>query len=197
MHAFIIIFISYLLGSFPTAYLLVKKIFKEDIRTIGSGNPGMMNVLDNYGKRYAYWVGIIDILKGIIAISISLLITPNEIIAVLAGLIAVAGHDFSIFLKFKGGNGTATGAGAVLALMPVASSIACLTGLFVGIIVKSRRLGGNTAIILIPILGFYLNASNILVIGSILILLSIVLKVIFFEGFSLYHQKNKKVKKKQ
>ena len=193
MDLLLVLLVSYLLGSFPTAYLLVKKIFKKDIREIGSGNPGMMNVLDNFGAKYAYIVGKVDILKGIIAVTIAKLYITSEPAAVLAGLTAIAGHDFTPFLKFKGGNGTATGGGAVLALMPVASSIACVTGLIVGIAVKSRRLGGNIAVILVPIMGFYLNESNIMVIGSIFIVISIVLKVIFFEGFSLYHQKNKRV----
>ena len=193
MDLLLILLISYLLGSFPTAYLLVKKVFKQDIREIGSGNPGMMNVLDNYGAKYAYIVGTADILKGIIAVTIAKLYITNEPAAVLAGLTAIAGHDFSLFLKFKGGNGTATAGGSVLALMPLASSIACITGLIVGIVVKSRRLGGNIAVILVPIMGFYLNESNIMVVGSSLIVVSIVLKVIFFEGFSLYHQKNKRV----
>jgi|TARA_B110000438_G_scaffold238296_1_gene236022 acyl phosphate:glycerol-3-phosphate acyltransferase len=193
MDLLLVLLVSYLLGSFPTAYLLVKKIFKKDIREIGSGNPGMMNVLDNFGAKYAYIVGTVDILKGIIAVTIAKLYITSEPAAVLAGLTAIAGHDFTPFLKFKGGNGTATGGGAVLALMPVASSIACVTGLIVGIAVKSRRLGGNIAVILVPIMGFYLNESNIMVIGSIFIVISIVLKVIFFEGFSLYHQKNKRV----
>jgi glycerol-3-phosphate acyltransferase PlsY len=193
MDLLLILLISYLLGSFPTAYLLVKKVFKRDIRKIGNGNPGMMNVLDNFGAKYAYLVGTIDILKGIIAVTIAKLYITDEPIAVLAGLTAIAGHDFTIFLKFKGGNGTATGAGALLALMPLASGTACITGLIVGILVKSRRLGGNIIVILVPIMGFYLNESNILVIGSSLIMASIVLKVFFFEGFSLYHQKNKRV----
>ncbi len=193
MDLLLILLISYLLGSFPTAYLLVKKVFKRDIRKIGNGNPGMMNVLDNFGAKYAYLVGTIDILKGIIAVTIAKLYITDEPRAVLAGLTAIAGHDFTIFLKFKGGNGTATGAGALLALMPLASGTACITGLIVGILVKSRRLGGNIIVILVPIMGFYLNESNILVIGSSLIMASIVLKVFFFEGFSLYHQKNKRV----
>ena len=193
MDLLLILSISFLLGSFPTAYILVKKTFQKDIRKIGSGNPGMMNVLDNFGKRYAYFVGTVDILKGIIAVSIAKLYSPNETVAVLAGLTAIAGHDFTPFLKFKGGNGVATGGGAVLALMPLASGIACMTGLITAIVVKSRRFGGNIAVILVPIMGFYMDESNIFVFGSALIMLSIVLKVIFFEGFSLYHQKNKKV----
>tara|TARA_Y100001970_G_scaffold196411_1_gene238820 strand:+ start:2366 stop:2956 length:591 start_codon:yes stop_codon:yes gene_type:complete len=195
MDLLLILAICFFLGSLPTAYILVKRIFQKDIRKIGSGNPGMMNVLDNFGKRYAYFVGTIDILKGIIAVSIAKLYSPNETLAVLAGLTAIAGHDFTPFLKFKGGNGVATGGGAVLALMPFASGIACTTGLITAIVVKSRRFGGNIAVILVPIMGFYMNQSNILVFGSALIMLSIVLKVIFFEGFSLYHQKNKKVNK--
>ena len=166
MDLLLVLLVSYLLGSFPTAYLLVKKIFKKDIREIGSGNPGMMNVLDNFGAKYAYIVGTVDILKGIIAVTIAKLYITSEPAAVLAGLTAIAGHDFTPFLKFKGGNGTATGGGAVLALMPVASSIACVTGLIVGIAVKSRRLGGNIAVILVPIMGFYLNETNLLVLLS-------------------------------
>ena len=101
MDLLLVLLVSYLLGSFPTAYLLVKKIFKKDIREIGSGNPGMMNVLDNFGAKYAYIVGTVDILKGIIAVTIAKLYITSEPAAVLAGLTAIAGHDFTPFLKFK------------------------------------------------------------------------------------------------
>ena len=116
---------SYLLGSIPAGYL-AGRIAGIDIRKTGSGNIGATNVTRVLGKRYGYSVFLIDFLKGLVAVRMSILIgeraqlaaTSIELIGILAAVSCVIGHAFPVWLRFKGGKGVATSAGAVFALMP-------------------------------------------------------------------------------
>jgi acyl phosphate:glycerol-3-phosphate acyltransferase len=122
---------SYLLGSIPFGYI-AGRIGGIDIRKIGSGNIGATNVVRVLGKRYGYPVFVLDFLKGFGAVKISMLIAVDarpewgspEIFGILAAVASVMGHSFPPWLKFRGGKGVATSAGALFGLMPLASVIA-------------------------------------------------------------------------
>jgi glycerol-3-phosphate acyltransferase PlsY len=121
---------SYLLGSIPFGYL-AGRIAGIDIRTAGSGNIGATNVVRVLGKRYGYPVFLLDFLKGLGAVKISIAIAKSlrpewgsaEMFGVVAAVSAVIGHAFPPWLKFRGGKGVATSAGALFALMPLATLI--------------------------------------------------------------------------
>lgn len=124
-----LILFAYLLGSVPFALVIGKGIFGVDVRNQGSGNIGATNVFRVLGKRAGVLVFTCDVLKGFIpvylsfhlpwAISSHIVFVENvDVVAVLVAGAAIAGHTFPIFLKFRGGKGVATGAGAILALMP-------------------------------------------------------------------------------
>jgi glycerol-3-phosphate acyltransferase PlsY len=122
---------SYLLGSFPTGYLLTKGLTGLDIREQGSGSTGATNVLRTVGKWAAATVLVTDALKGAIALTLvySLAYIPSLAphipaagqpwLATLAGLFALVGHSRSIWLQFKGGKSVATGIGILLVMSPV------------------------------------------------------------------------------
>lgn len=119
------IVVAYLIGSIPTAYLFARLIKGVDIRQYGSGNVGATNAFRVIGKVPAIIVLAIDIFKGYVATTFIansfLYITPAtrpELYQVLCGLAAIAGHNWSVFLKFKGGKGVATSAGVVAGLIP-------------------------------------------------------------------------------
>lgn len=122
---------SYLLGSIPFGYL-AGKIGGIDIRKVGSGNIGATNVVRTLGKRYGYPVFLLDFLKGFGAVKISMSIATDarpewgspEIFGILAAVASVIGHSFPLWLKFRGGKGVATSAGALFGLMPLAALIA-------------------------------------------------------------------------
>jgi len=122
---------SYLLGSIPFGYL-AGKIGGIDIRKVGSGNIGATNVVRTLGKRYGYPVFVLDFLKGFGAVKISISIATDarpawdspEIFGIIAAVAAVIGHSFPLWLKFRGGKGVATSAGALFGLMPLATLIA-------------------------------------------------------------------------
>jgi len=112
----LILFICYLLGSFPTGFLLGKYLKNIDLRKIGSGSTGATNVLRNVGKWPALFVFIIDVLKGFVAVKLSYVFISESIYEVLAGSLAVSGHIWPIWLKGKGGKAVATGLGIFIAL---------------------------------------------------------------------------------
>lgn len=112
------IFISYLIGSIPTAYIITKLFKSVDIRTYGSGNPGATNVLRVVGKTAAIITLAIDFLKGFLTVKISQILGSGPEFQILYGTVAVAGHNWPIWLKFRGGKGVATAFGVVSVLMP-------------------------------------------------------------------------------
>lgn len=111
---------SYLIGSIPTAYLVVKKIKQVDVRTVGSGNAGATNVTRAAGFKAGLFVFLVDVLKGVAAVKlISPLWLAQESLAPFAcGISAVVGHIAPVFLGFKGGKGVATTIGVIASAMP-------------------------------------------------------------------------------
>jgi len=104
---------GYLIGSIPTAYIIVRLFTKQDIRLSGSGSVGAANTLKvTKSKFLGTIVAVFDILKGVIAFYVGLYVSGNDFLAAsVAGVAAIAGHNFSIWLRFKGGRGLATAAG--------------------------------------------------------------------------------------
>lgn len=109
---------AYLIGAIPFGLLFTKLFSNIDVRTIGSGNIGATNVLRASGKKAAILTLLADILKGFLPVFISHLLVNNDATAALAGVAAVLGHNFPVYLGFKGGKGVATSLGVVLAVSP-------------------------------------------------------------------------------
>lgn len=122
----ILILISYLIGSIPFAYIIVKAVKGIDIRSVGSGNAGATNVARVLGKWGFISVLILDMLKGFIPVIIAYLYYGQENIVLYMMIAVVLGHTFTIFLSFKGGKGVATGAGAFFALVPFSMLVAVI-----------------------------------------------------------------------
>ena len=121
-----IVVFAYLLGSVPVGYLLVRIFRKQDIRTVGSGNIGATNVLRSGGKGLGAATFLLDVLKGYGAVAIAAAVAPYLLAAVpqrnveaLAALVAVIGHMFPVWLRFRGGKGVATGFGVFLYAAPL------------------------------------------------------------------------------
>ncbi len=116
--------VSYLIGSFPSGYI-VGRMNGVDLRKEGSGNIGATNALRVLGKKWGYIVFAADIFKGWLSVALAYAFAnrfaPDQLViaGVLAGLFSVLGHNFPIWLGFKGGKGIATSAGIMLALFPI------------------------------------------------------------------------------
>src|SRR6266705_579201 len=150
---------SYLLGSIPFGYL-AGRLVGIDIRQAGSGNVGATNVVRVLGKRYGYPVFALDFLKGFGAVMISMLMATErppewnspEIFGILAAMSSVLGHLYPPWLKFEGGKGVATSAGALLALAPVATLIGVAIWIIVFWLTRYVSLASITAAVVLPIL---------------------------------------------
>jgi glycerol-3-phosphate acyltransferase PlsY len=132
---------AYLLGSIPFGYILVRVFRKEDIRATGSGNIGATNVARSGAKGLGILTLLLDLLKGFVAVKIAGHLAPGapgfpSDLAVAAGIAAVLGHVFPIWLGFKGGKGVATALGVFLALAPLAAL--CALGVFIVIFAITR-----------------------------------------------------------
>ena len=130
-----VVILGYLLGSIPVGYLLTRRQAKVDVTKYGSGKVGATNVLRTAGRKSAAMVATLDLLKGVLAVVLAGLIMGKGYLVVgnfgfgtlvaqvLAALAAVVGHNWSIFLRFKGGRGVATFLGGLVALCPPAAIV--------------------------------------------------------------------------
>ncbi|MFS8501128.1 MAG: glycerol-3-phosphate 1-O-acyltransferase PlsY [Caldicoprobacter sp.] len=151
MKLFILIIIGYLLGSIPSSFIAGKIARNIDIRQYGSGNAGATNVLRVLGLKAAIPVFLADVLKGVLATLIGRWMV-GETGAALAGFAAIVGHNWPVFLNFRGGKGIATSFGVLLVLFPLISFILFVAGVIVIAITKYVSLGSITAAVLFPIL---------------------------------------------
>jgi glycerol-3-phosphate acyltransferase PlsY len=108
---------SYLIGSIPSG-LILGKLRGVDVREYGSGKTGTANVLRTIGKKYAVVALVADVLKGVIAVLLAKYIIGSPVGEMAAGFAAVAGHDWSIYIKFHGGRGVATSVGGLFVMAP-------------------------------------------------------------------------------
>ncbi|GAI61810.1 unnamed protein product, partial [marine sediment metagenome] len=114
------IIIGYLLGSIPSAYIAARLATGKDIRQMGGGNVGGLNVHREVGAWPAFAVGIVDLSKGAAAVAIAYwLLDLSPVFVLLAGLAAVIGHNWMVWLKFSGGKGMGATIGALAVLLPV------------------------------------------------------------------------------
>jgi glycerol-3-phosphate acyltransferase PlsY len=155
----IIGFASYLIGSIPAGYI-AGRIAGIDIRTAGSGNIGATNVMRVLGKRYGYPVFVVDFLKGLVAVSLSIFIAKRaqpisvstQLFGIIAAVSCVTGHSFPVWLGFKGGKGVATSAGALFGLMPFVALIGAAVWVITFELTRYVSVASMTAVLVVPII---------------------------------------------
>ncbi|MBP9191566.1 MAG: glycerol-3-phosphate acyltransferase, partial [Ignavibacteria bacterium] len=153
MSYFFVCLVFYLIGSFPTAYILVKLKYKKSITELGSGNVGARNTLDvTNSKSDGVIVLLIDFLKGALPVLLYLHYSSfNPELIIIPALMLLAGHNFSIWLKFKGGRGLATASG-IMAVINFTLIIIWLTLYFVlNKLIKNVHVSTVIALILLPL----------------------------------------------
>lgn len=148
---------SYLLGSIPFGFILVRVFRGEDVRLSGSGNIGATNVARS-SPALGVLTLVLDALKGLAAVALTRAFFPGRnALAGLAALFAIVGHMFPIWLKFRGGKGVATALGSFALLAP--TSLLVTVGIFVAVVLAFRRvsLGSIISVALFPLLAWLLR----------------------------------------
>ena len=174
---------SFLCGSIPFGYILVRKYKHVDVRTVGSGNIGSTNVKRVAGSKVSLYTQLLDMVKGMLPVFLALFIyayisIPIEKVpfGIYTAFCAILGHDFSPFLKFRGGKGVNTTIGAFFPLLPIP---VILTGFsfkllkFITPIVSIRSI---TISLLLPLYGFLFSYGSVYIFALLIAALLIILK---------------------
>jgi acyl phosphate:glycerol-3-phosphate acyltransferase len=146
-----VVIASYLIGAIPTGLIVVRLLSGEDIRRHGSGNIGTVNVLRVAGLATAIVVLAVDILKGLVPVMLAVRVGASAPIVVLGGLAAIAGHNWSVFLRFQGGKGVATSFGVLLGLSWSAAAVAAAVWIVTVALTRYASLGSLLAVVSVPI----------------------------------------------
>ena len=176
--------IAYAIGSINFSVILSKKIAGFDVREKGSGNAGSTNMLRSVGKGAAALTLICDVLKGVIAIVIAIVlgkifqVEDRALLVQIAGVAVVLGHTFPIFFGFKGGKGVATSLGILLMSNWQIGLICLVFALVLMLLTRMVSLGSCMAAVLFPILTLFINENYIVSEGSSYFIYSIILAVI-------------------
>jgi len=166
---------AYILGSLPFG-VWIARTHNIDIRNHGSGNIGATNVARTLGKKAGLLALFADCSKGVVSVAIADRVLANETDVAIAGLLTFLGHLFSVFLKFKGGKGVATGLGVFLYLMPMPTL--CAIVLFAATLGISKyvSISSMTAAASIPLFGLLFKLQLPYIFLSLIIALLVIVK---------------------
>ena len=153
----IVILCSYIIGSIPSGLILGKTFWNVDLREHGSKNIGATSAWRTLGKLPGFIVFVADLLKGMVGVYLGMLLVGTSTAMIIGGIVAIIGHSLSLFLKFKGGKGVATGLGVIIMLMPIVSAIVFIIWLVVVMLSKYVSLASIIAAICVPVFAFVLG----------------------------------------
>lgn len=165
---FVIAVLCYIIGSFPTAYLLVKYKTSKDLTKEGSGNVGTLNSFTvSKSKFIGIAVLLIDILKGVLPVYFMMFVMPHPYQSVMLGACAlILGHNYPVWLKFKGGRGLATGAGIFMVINYYIFIGWCAVWLVVFLLKRKVLIANTFATFLLPVYVLLINLFSFLVVNS-------------------------------
>jgi len=176
LNLILCIILSYLLGSVPIGYLIAKGLKGIDIRKSGSGNIGATNVARVVGKGAGLVTLLLDCLKGYVAVAaIPMLAGNSAILKILCALCVIAGHNWTLFLRFRGGKGVATTAGVFIGLAPMVFLSCFCVWIIIFVVFKYVSLASILAAVSLPLfMCLYKKPVSWQVFGVILAVVGIV-----------------------
>jgi glycerol-3-phosphate acyltransferase PlsY len=154
-----IIVLAYLIGSIPFALILARRWSIADLRLVGSGNLGAANVMRASGVKAGVLVALLDMSKGALSVWIARQLSADGVAPAAAGLAAIVGHIYPVWIRFRGGKGVATACGVFSVLTPLAVPPALALFLAVVWITKYISLGSLVASIALPPLAYFTGSS--------------------------------------
>ena len=158
---------GYLLGCISPSYLLGKLTAGKDIRQHGSGSAGTTNTIRTLGLGMGLAVFVLDALKGAAAFLLGSLLAGTYAGGVICGVAAVIGHNFPVFMGFRGGKGIASSIGFFLAIHPPLGACVLAIGIITGVVTRRISVGSLLGIIISPILVAIFDPGNVWGLGSI------------------------------
>lgn len=174
--------LAYLLGSIPVGWLIANIFYHKDIRQEGSGNIGATNALRIFGTKIGILVLLLDMMKGVMAVLIAKqVISGAHPLVSIAGLVAILGHIFPVWLKFRGGKGVATAAGVFAALAPLGLLIGLLS--FILVVWRTRyvSLGSIIAAMVFGVSTFWMELSKPMPDVALMILVGFIVTMIILK----------------
>lgn len=165
MNAVLAVTLGYFVGSIPFAYLLSRQR-GIDLRRAGSGNVGASNVLRTSGVRAAILAMVLDGAKGTIAVIVAQLLSAGVVTAVAAACASVVGHVYPIWLRFRGGKGVATAAGAFAMLAPEALGVAAGVFLLSVVVTRFISVGSIAGALTLTLVAAVTDVPGVVAIGA-------------------------------
>ena len=151
--------LSYVLGSIPNGLWLGKAVWHTDLREHGSHNIGATNAWRTLGKPAGIAIFLLDFAKGALSVYLGSLLAGTPVFMIVCGILAIVGHSCSLFLKFKGGKGVATGLGVMVMLMPLPALLVFLIWLVIVKVTGYVSLGSIVAAACVPLLAWLMDYS--------------------------------------
>ena len=176
MDYVIIAILGYLIGSIPNGLIIGKHFYHVDLRQFGSKNIGATNAFRTLGVKPALWVFLTDAAKGIIAVYGANLFVGTPIALLVAGIAAIAGHNWSVFLKFTGGRGVATGLGVIIVLVPKVTLIVFVVWSVIVYFTRYVSLASIIAATLVPIMMWFMGERQEFLYFGVIIALFVVIR---------------------
>jgi glycerol-3-phosphate acyltransferase PlsY len=172
------IVIAYLLGSIPSAYIAGHLVKGVDIRRLGGGNVGAVNTMREIGTVAGFSVLLADMAKGAIAVLIAQWLGLTLIWVFVVGLAVVVGHNWSVWLKFRGGQGLATTLGVLLALVPIEFAISFAIIVIAVLLTSNMRLAAAVGLAFLPLIIWLFGGELSIILYSIALPIFCSLKMI-------------------
>jgi len=172
------IVIGYLLGSIPSAYIAGRLVKGVDIRQLGGGNVGAVNVMREIGTVVGFAVLFADMAKGLVAVVIAQWLGLPLLWVFIVGLAVVSGHSWPVWLGFKGGHGLATTLGVLLALVPIEFAISFAIIVIVVLVTSNMRLAAGVGLVFLPLIIWLWGGEVSLIAYSVVLPLFCGLKMI-------------------
>lgn len=167
MQPWLVILIGYVLGSLPTAYIAGRVLKGKDIRKMGDENAGAANVYRQLSDKVGVLVGVLDAAKGAVIVLIAQSANMSQVVVLSSGLAAVIGHNWPVFIGFRGGRGVSTTIGILLVLVTLPMLILAIPTILILIYRRSVTPAMAFLFIALPLIDWWMKVPGVLVIYGI------------------------------
>ncbi len=171
-----VVIAGYLIGSIPNGLIIGKIMYGIDLRDYGSKNIGATNAFRTLGIWPAFWVFLTDALKGVLGVLIGQFYVGTPAALLAGGIASITGHNWSLFLNFKGGRGVATGLGVITVLVPSITGVVLLVWSVIVYLTRYVSLASVVAAMLVPVLMLIMHKDYELLLFGILAAVFVVVR---------------------